>query len=87
MTEQDPLSSQEHVTEGSESMLTEDEMTVKERPTYLKLMKPLDIKAERSEQGRTLTEKACSGWCMLPPRNARKAKNAEVARMGERLSR
>lgn len=37
-------------------MPTEDEMTVTERRKYLKKMKPLYIKAERSEQSRMLTE-------------------------------
>lgn len=37
-------------------MPTEDEMTVSERRKYLKRMKPLYIKAERTEQSRMLTE-------------------------------
>ena len=37
-------------------MPTEDEMTVTERRKYLKRMKPLYSKAERSEQSRLLTE-------------------------------
>jgi hypothetical protein len=37
-------------------MPTEDEMTVTERRKYLKRMKPLYAKAERSEQSRMLTE-------------------------------
>ena len=37
-------------------MPTEDEMTVSERRKYLKRMKPLYTKAERSEQSRMLTE-------------------------------
>jgi len=37
-------------------MPTEDEMTVTERRKYLKKMKPLYLKAERSEQSRMLTE-------------------------------
>ncbi|QBD74475.1 hypothetical protein EPA93_48130 [Ktedonosporobacter rubrisoli] len=37
-------------------MPTEDEMTVTERRKYLKKMKPLYAKAERSEQSRMLTE-------------------------------
>jgi hypothetical protein len=37
-------------------MPTEDEMTVTERRKYLKRMKPLYVKAERSEQSRMLTE-------------------------------
>jgi hypothetical protein len=37
-------------------MPTEDEMTVSERPKYLKRMKPLYNKADRHEQSRMLTE-------------------------------
>lgn len=37
-------------------MPTEDEMTVSERRKYLKRMKPLYVKAERTEQSRMLTE-------------------------------
>ncbi len=37
-------------------MPTEDEMTVTERRKYLKRMKPLYLKAERSEQSRMLSE-------------------------------
>ena len=37
-------------------MPTEDQMTVNERRKYLKLMKPLYAKADRSEQSRLLTE-------------------------------
>lgn len=37
-------------------MPTEDEMTVTERRKYLKRMKPLYVKAERSEQSRMLSE-------------------------------
>jgi hypothetical protein len=48
--------SNENVTEGRVRMPTEDEMTVNERRKYLKRMKPLYNKANRSEQGRLLTE-------------------------------
>ena len=37
-------------------MPTEEEMTVSERRKYLKRMKPLYVKAERTEQSRMLTE-------------------------------
>ena len=67
-------------------MPTKDEMTVTERRKFLKKMKPLYLKAQRSEQSRMLTEmervtvyteKASSG-CFMPPHwNAKSARKAE----------
>jgi hypothetical protein len=61
VTERGTLPSNENVTEGSEPMPTEDQMTVSERRKYLKVMKPRYQKpryqkASCSEQSALLTE-------------------------------
>src|SRR5437879_1605170 len=77
-------------------MPTEDEMTVTERRKYLKRMKPLYAKAERSEQSRMLTEmeqvtglhrKSLLRLLHAPTLSAKSARKEEDAPMGWQLSR